>query len=90
MRKGQELARLVMEFMGDPAALGLLGLQQLAREELLTRAPGLHFGIELGIGEGGGGLVRKEPRQRWGLLSLCQARSARRGTPDRDYQPGSE
>jgi hypothetical protein len=43
----QELAGLVVEFMGNPAALGFLGFQELAREGLQPRLPGLHFGIEL-------------------------------------------
>ena len=67
MHGGQELAGLVVEFMGNPAALGFLGLQELAGEVLQPPLPGLHFGVELGIGEGGGGVVRKEPRQRQGL-----------------------
>ena len=61
MDGGQELARLVVEFMGHPAPLGFLGLQELPGETLQPRPPGLHFGVELGIGEGGGGLGRKEP-----------------------------
>jgi hypothetical protein len=60
MDRDQELARLVVEFMGYPASLGFLGLQELPRETLQPRPPGLHFGVELGIGEGGGGLGRKE------------------------------
>jgi hypothetical protein len=67
MHGGQELAGLVVEFMGNPAALGFLGLQELAGEVLQPPLPGLHCGIELGIGEGGGGVGGKEPHQRQGL-----------------------
>ena len=38
------------EFMGNPAALGFLGLQELG-EVLQPPLPGLHFSVELGIGE---------------------------------------
>ena len=41
MDEGQELARLVMEFMGNAAALGFLGLQELTGEALQPRPPGL-------------------------------------------------
>jgi hypothetical protein len=58
---GQELTRLVVELTGNAAALGLLGLQKLVREALQPLTPGLHFGVELGIAKGGGGLVREEP-----------------------------
>ena len=67
MHGGQELAGLVVELMGNAAALGFLGFQELARQGLQPRPPGLHFGVELGIGEGGGGLGRKELCQRQGL-----------------------
>src|SRR5882724_3101428 len=68
VHEDKQLASLIVELMGKPAALGLLGLQELAGEALQPLTGGLHFGIELGIGEGGGGLVRKEPCQLDGLL----------------------
>jgi hypothetical protein len=34
MHGGQQLARLIMELMGDAVALGLLGLQELTGETL--------------------------------------------------------
>ena len=67
MDRCQELAGLVVEFMSDPAALGFLGLQELAGEVLQPPLSGLHCGIELRIGEGGGGVGCKEPHQRQGL-----------------------
>jgi hypothetical protein len=68
VHEDQQLASLIVELMGNPAALALLSLQELARETLQPLTSGLHFGIELGIGEGAGGLVRKEPCQLYGLL----------------------
>ena len=67
MYGGQELAGLIVEFMGNPAALGFLRLQELLGEALQPRPPGLHFRVELGIREGRGGVGGKEPRHRQGL-----------------------
>ena len=60
VHEDQQLASLIVEFMGNPAALGLLGLQELAGEALQPLTGGLHFGIKLALARAGG-LVRKEP-----------------------------
>src|SRR5215475_14352844 len=67
MHRSQELARFVVEVMGNAAAVGFLGLQELTGEVLQPRLPRLHFSVELSIGKGGGGVSRKEAHQRQGL-----------------------
>ena len=68
MHGGQKLARLVVKFMGNPAALGL-GLQELAGEVLQPLPARSALQCRAGHWRGQcGGLGRKEPHQRH---SLC-------------------
>ena len=64
VHEDQQLASLIVELMGNPAALGLLGLQELAGEALQPLTGGLHFGIELSIGRWRPGPQRAVPT-RW-------------------------